>query len=1046
MAPGLSLKISATICNTRYNFLVDTGASLSIIPHKDIRFSNLRPTGVSLTTATGDIIKCHGEYDAKIEIPSIRRTFNWTLVVADVTQPILGLDFLSHYELEVDCKNRCIRDTKTNIRIPVKDSDEASITYSVNFKNTDPRAQEIISQYPILTSPLQLSKDTPTLNGTYHTIDTADSEPISNKPRPLTGNKLDIARAEFQYLLDTGRVRRSNSPWAAPLHLVPKGDTGKFRPCGDYRRLNSATIPDKYPVPHHRSLTMSLFNKKIFSKLDLQRAYLQIPVSPKDIPKTAITTPFGLFEYMFMPFGLKNAGCTFQRFMDTILANTPNVFVYLDDILVASETEEEHIKDIHNVLQQLSNHNLRITVEKCEFFKTTLQFLGYEISTNGIRPPKERVDAISNFNLPETSTEVRRFMGMINFFRHMIPDFANIAYDLTELLRNHPKTKEIPWTEKARTSFNNLKQALATCPTLEFPSPKESKYQLVTDSSNHAAGAALYQMIDNAPHPIAFFSKKLSQPQQALSTFDRELLAAFLAVLNFKLLIDGHHVTLFTDHKPIVSAFYSKNTSKSDRQQRQLSLISEYVDNVQYVRGHENVVADCLSRPVNAINVDIFDLPGIANAQVNDPEIENYKCQLKQYSLPSHESILDLWCDTSTREPRPFVPAPLRDNVISFLHKLSHPGAKTTAKIVKQRYFWPSMDKSIKDYVSTCLDCQSSKVIRHTRSPVTPISSPSDRFQSIHIDIVGPLTPPPNETTSYRYILTCIDRATRWPEAVPLPDVSASTVAQAFLSGWISRFGVPLNVVTDRGGQFESELFSELSKLIGFTHIRTTSYHPQANGSIERFHRTLKASIMARKTDWFSSLPIVLLSFRMSPNSLDYSPFTAVTGSYILCPHPIIDQKEIITTRNETIRTFIDAMHSINFQDLSTGDCHTTPSSYIHKDLFSTPNVWMRTDRVRRSLEAPYTGPYQVLERNQKYFVLELPQGKTTVSIDRLKPAYLPKSNSRKQEMKRKEQPNLQNKQTPVNQESFDPPLNSTSKTRSGRTVKFSPLPDFRYF
>ena len=398
--------------------------------------------------------------------------------------------------------------------------------------------------------------------------------------------------------------------------------------------------------------------------------------------------------------------------IDTLFPNVPNVYCYLDDLLIASNNETEHLLDLKQVLQILSDNNLRLTPHKCKFFQKILTFLGYAVSADGVRPPTERVKAIGEFPLPDSATDLRIFMGMLNFFRQMIPNFANIAFPVTELLRLFPKCKTLPWTDESIDSFNKLKQALVQCPTLKYPSSEVSDYSLVTDSSNHAVGAALYQCIDGTPHPISFFSKKLSQTQKTYSTYDRELLAVYLSVLHLKTLIDGHRVTLFVDHKPFVAAFYSSSIAKSDRQQRQLSLISEYVSDVKYICGRENVVADCLSRPICAISVDAFDLPVIARAQLEEHELENYSANLTAHNI----SDLDLWCDHSTPTPRPYRPTHLRTEIIQSLHNLSHPGVKCTIKLVKQRYYWPNIDKDVKSFVNSCLSCQQAKVSRHTKT------------------------------------------------------------------------------------------------------------------------------------------------------------------------------------------------------------------------------------------------------------------------------------------------------------------------------------------
>ena len=505
-----------------------------------------------------------------------------------------------------------------------------------------------------------------------------------------------------------------------------------------------------------------------------------------------------------------------------------------------------------------------------------------------------------------------------------------------------------------------------------------------------------------------------------------------------------------TDNKPIISAFKTQKCLNSDRQQRHLSFISEYVNDIVHIRGNQNVVADCLSRPtINAINLDVCDLTEIANSQINDSEIDNYKNKLKIFSLKNNFKIL---CDTSCAYPRPFVSQELRKSVFDSLHNLSHPGIKGTTKLIKQRYFWPNMDRSIKLLCNECTNCQQSKINRHTHSEVSSFELPSSRFQTVHIDLVGPLPSVTNNNDPYlspfRYLLTCIDRNTRWVEACPLTEISAAVVAQAFIDIWISRFGVPLHIITDRGSQFESELFLYLSKVIGFHRLRTTAYHPQSNGMIERCHRTIKTAIIARKETWLSALPIVLLGIRNVPNESGYSPFTAVTGTKGLLPQLLIDDDDHnnvnMNLNQSKINELVNEMKKIDLSELSNSHIHSRPKSYIPKDLKHCEYVWLRTDRVRRSLEAPYTGPYKVLSRNDKHFCIQLSESiNSNVSIDRLKPAKIPLVLDNIESERVDNQVSDENSQSLGSPNIIEP---EPVKTRSGRTVKFSRNNLYHYF
>jgi len=403
------LVMSGIILGKPVDFIIDSGAEKSVVPISLVPKSLCCPTSAILTGVDGNKLTVYGQFSTKIGVRSLRREFGINFIVTD-TRAILGADFLTTYGLSLNMKLRTLTDTLTGISAPLKSSDCVKPTFSITEVNL---SGFLAKNFPNILKAPEYSNIPSHL--TFHEIKTSGG-PVFSKPRPLAPEKFNAAKEEFEKLMKLGIVRPSDSPWSSPLHMVRKSD-GSWRPCGDYRRLNSLTTPDRYATPNMNTIHHKIKGAKVFSKLDLIKAYHFIPLNKDDVQKTAITTPFGSFEYLRMPFGLRNAAATFQRFIDNVFRGLNTVVTYIDDILVFSPDIEQHQKDLAEVCHRLEESGLRINERKSTVFQNAVSFLGYEVNSKGIKPLPERVDALRNLPAPTDSKALQKILGMFGFYQ-----------------------------------------------------------------------------------------------------------------------------------------------------------------------------------------------------------------------------------------------------------------------------------------------------------------------------------------------------------------------------------------------------------------------------------------------------------------------------------------------------------------------------------------------------------------------------------------------------------------------------------------------------
>ena len=779
--------------------------------------------------------------------------------------------------------------------------------------NTVDEAEQLEDFYKILDSELLTvvrkhdkvfappDKEPPRREITHEIKLVCEAAPIKRRPYPLPPHKLDAMRTQISDLANNGWIEPSVSPWGAPILFVPK-KSGELRLCVDFRDLNSVTVDDCFPLPRIDVMLHKARDATLFSTLDLASGFHQIEVEGNSRPLTAFRLPeavdgSSLWQWKVMPFGLRNAPPTFQRAMTRALNGLDHcATVYIDDILIFSRDKKEHLQHLDQVFTALGRHQYHVRLQKCEFLQKEVKFLGHKLTPEGVCTQKDKVEALKGWKTPFTSSkQTKSFLGAAMWYKSYVAHFATIAAPLFALTSTRSR---FAWNEECEQAVQMLKNALSQAPVLaRWDEAKQTR--VVTDASKIGVGAVLEQLHPEGWRPIAFWSRKLRDPETRYSATDLEWLAVVCAVTRvWNWMLEGCAFTICSDHKALERKLHKSchDPPINDRQARWIESLTPFSYTFEWVKGENNPVADALSRnPVTCHAVTIVHslLAGLwrcmKSAAVDDPE---YQRLFKQ--AQDEDSSLRKWRDLLVdAEDRILVPCDneLRTLIISEAHDspmAGHFGMDRTLEILRRHWHWRGMQQDLRDYVKSCLSCQRAKhPTAKTAGELHPILAERP-WQIVTVDFVcGLPTVGPRKLSQ---ILVIVDKFTKYVLLEPCPiEMSAAATAEVFIRRVISEHGVPAVVISDRGPQFASEVWKLMLKSLGTRVALATSHHPQTDGQTERAIQTLlriiRAFVSAQSDQWVAMLPLFQFAMNNASSATSrYSPFQLLYGTNPVAP------------------------------------------------------------------------------------------------------------------------------------------------------------------
>lgn len=714
-------------------------------------------------------------------------------------------------------------------------------------------------------------------------------KPVHCKPRPLPFALKEAVKAEIDKMQSDGIIKPVKfSEWASPIVAV-KQASGKLRLCVDYKvTVNPHLISDSYPLPTPDEVLATAAGSKLYTRLDLERAYHQIELDEASKQLTVMSTPFGMFAYNKLPFGIKTAPAIFQRFISQVLQGIQGTIAYMDDILICGRDMEELKAREREVLDRINHNRLKVNYQKSAFRKSNIAFLGFVLEEGKVRPDPAKVKAIREMAPPTSVEELESFLGLVAFSGRFIKHLSDLTMPLNRLRR---KNTTFQWTAECQQSFDNIKQALSNNAHLQIFDPSQP-IELECDCSQKALGGVLSQ--NNKP--VLYLSKTLSDAETKYSQIEREALALVWCIQRCHRFLFGRKFLLITDHQPLTFLFAPHKefpARVSARLQRWAISLSAYDYEIQY-RQSKEMKSDALSRLVykngqsspsaeigliEGRNPGIIQLDEIKQSTAYDQEMAilmngissgsfHHPAINKFVAVRDEFTVID---DIIYRQDRIVLPQSLRHRALEQVHS-THLGIDKTKYILRGQFWWPGMDKQIANYIGKCNVCKAFKA--KNRNYRQPWPEPSQPWERIHVDFAGPI--------QNKYLLVVVDAYSGYPEVFITSDMKSDTVITR-LRRLFSQLGVPTCLVSDNGPSFVSERVTEWLSSIGCSHVTTPPYHPQSNGIAERLVRTVKESI---KINGFSqrSIDRFLLFYRSAVAKKQRSPAELMYGRNLRLP------------------------------------------------------------------------------------------------------------------------------------------------------------------